>query len=114
MADAAFFLLATHTCQIWSPPPVVGGQRDDLVQTVPDMPCLPLDYVSAQIAQRLGLEAPARLRQTYIDGTLNIERGSYLVFDSGPKRYPIKATEPWDWGGNGQQYTHLVVEATEA
>lgn len=114
MADAAFLLMATHVARILAPPQVVGGKRGEPVLAIPDTPCLPLDYVRADVAQRLGLDAPARLRQTFIDGTLNIPRGSFLVLDGKEKRYPIKATEPWDWSQDGGQYTHLVVESPEA
>jgi hypothetical protein len=110
--DAAFALMATHVAQIYSPPVTAGGKRGAPVPNIGDTACVPLDYVSAQIAQRLGLDAPARLRQTFLDGRLNIPRGSMLVWDDG-RQYPIKATEPWDWGDGGE-YTHLVVEAPEA
>lgn len=110
--DAAFALMATHTAQILTPPTTAGGKRGEPVLTISATACLPLDYVSAQAAQRLGLDAPARLRQTFLDGRLNIPRGSLLAWDDG-REYPIKATEPWDWGDGGE-YTHLVVEAPEA
>lgn len=111
--DAAFALMATHVAQIMSPPAVgAGGKRGAAVLAIGGIPCFPLDYVSAQVAQRLGLDAPARLRQTFLDGKLNVERGSILVWDDG-QQYPVRACEPWDWDGNGE-YTHLVVEALEA
>lgn len=110
--DAGFDLMATHTAQVYAPPALAAGKRGAPALVQGDTPCLPLDYVSSQVAQRIGLDAPARLRQTFIEGRLTVRAGT-LVYDG--VRYPIKAAEPWDWSGAGApEYSVIIVDATEA
>jgi hypothetical protein len=113
--DPSFGLLATHRAAIFAPPGIEGGKRGEAAPVIEDVACMPLDYVSAQAALRLGLEAPAKLRQTFMDGVQRVPRGAYLMLDGKPQKYAIRSTEPWDWDGTGRdQYTHLIVEALEA
>lgn len=105
--------MATKTASIKAPPAVSGGKRGAATVIASDIACTPLDWVSAEVAARLGLtDSLVRLRETFIDGTTEVPRGASVVVDN--VEYAVKANERWDWPRSSTQYTHLILEMFEA
>lgn len=102
----AFGKLATVTAQTKRAPAISGGKRGEMEFHLANFKCTPLDVVDAELRQRLTLDTPHELLQTFVDGNLDIREGDLLVV--GGKEYPIRAVADWTW--RGSVYRHLVVE----
>jgi hypothetical protein len=91
-------------------PAIAGGKRGTAVTQVASLRCTPLDPVdsalSSELRQRLALNTPHLLLQTFVEANLDIERGDILVV--GSEEYPIRSCAEWGW--RGTVYRHLVVE----
>ena len=107
MADLAFVRMATGRAVTKRPPALAGGRRGEPALHLADIACTPLDPVTAELAARLGLETPHTLRQTFVDGTLDVAGGDVLVV--GDRDYPVRAVEPYEWSP-GTTYLRLVLE----
>ena len=68
--------------------------------------CLPLDPVDPELRERLRIETPHELRQTFIKGDPDILEGDTLVVNSVD--YPIKSVAEWVW--QDDEFLHLIVE----
>jgi hypothetical protein len=84
------------------------GLRAAAATNIASLKCTPLDPVDAELKQRLGLDTPHQLLQTYVDGGLDIKVGDILVVSS--VEYPIKRCGKWDWRLTGSNFVALVVE----
>lgn len=73
-----------------------SGRRSAPVENIDSLDVTPLDPVSAELAQRLALDTPHELLQTFAEGSLDIQEGDILVV--GSEEYPIRALEEWAWG----------------
>ena len=62
--------------------------------------------LNADLRQRLALNTPHELLQSFVEADLDIERGDMLVV--GSAEYPIRSCQEWAW--RGTVYRHLVVE----
>jgi hypothetical protein len=103
---SSFTRLATETASTKRPPTISGGRRGAAVTHVTTLTCTPLDPVSAEIAQRVVLDTPHELLQTFVSGTYDIAEGDTLVYAS--QDYPIRACSEWKWGSG--TYLHLILE----
>ena len=60
--------LATETASTKRPPAVVAGKRGAPVTLLASIQCTPLDPADPEIRQRLALETPHELLQTFVNG----------------------------------------------
>ena len=60
--------MCTKTATTKRSPAVSGGKRGVPVTKLFDLRCTPLDPLTAELAQRVGLDTPHELLQTYVDG----------------------------------------------
>jgi hypothetical protein len=67
----------------------------------------PIDPVDPQLAERLHLESPLQMKQTFAYTNYVIKHGMYL--ESGGKEYAIKGVSPWP-EDNGFFFYQLVLE----
>lgn len=102
----SFSKLATVTASTKRLPAISGGKRGAAVTNLTGLACTPLDPVDPELRQRLGLESPVSLLQTFVHGTNDIVEGDILVVSSVD--YPIRSVADWTW--QGSRFQHLVVE----
>lgn len=70
MLSASFLRMATISASTKRSPAIANGKRGDLATNLTGLVCSPLDPVSAEQAQRLVLDTPHELLQTFVsDGT---------------------------------------------
>lgn len=110
MSTAAFTALATKTAttkraSVSGTPPKKGAAAAYI--TTP-FACLPLDPVSQELANRLNLQSPYELKQTVVDGSLDIVEGDVLTMDGVD--YPIRSVGEWDWTRGSTRFLTVVVE----
>lgn len=107
MAATSFSRLATVTASTKRSPATDGAGKKGLPTTqVSSLICTPLDPVSAEVQQRLQLDTPHELLETFADGDLDILEGDTLVV--GSTEYPIRAVAEWTW--RSSEFLHLIVE----
>ena len=73
---------------------IASGQRGEPVTHIASLKCTPLDPVSADLAQRVGLESPYELLQTMTEET-DVREGDVLTVAGVD--YPIRAVGDWRW-----------------
>lgn len=83
-----------------------SGRRSAPTEQISSLDVTPLDPVSAELAQRLGLDTPHEVLQTFCEGDLDLQEGDILVV--GTEEYPIRALEEWTYGDTTSY--RLVVE----
>ena len=101
----AFRRLAKVVANTKRAPVISGGKRGAPATNLIGLRCLPLDPVSAELAQRVGLSTPHETLQTAVDAALDVKEGDVLVV--GSREYPIRACEEWEW--RGSRYLRLVL-----
>ena len=111
MTSASFSLMATVTASTKRPPDVSGGKRSAPATNVASLSCLPLDPVDSEIRERLGLESPMELLQTFVQGGLDIVEGDILCV--GTSEYDIRAVGDWTWPADSADYLHLILEESK-
>lgn len=102
----SFATLATETASTKRPPAVSGGRRGTAATNIASLACTPLDPVDSEIRQRLVLDTPHEVLQTFVDGTLDIREGD--IFTYSGQDYPVRACAEWKWRGSA--YLHLILE----
>jgi hypothetical protein len=108
MGSAGFSRFATVTASTKRPPAVSSGKRGVPATEISSLTCLPLDPVDAEVRERLALDTPHELLQTFAQGGLDIREGDILVV--GSTEYPIRAVEDWRWPPDSADYVRLVLE----
>src|SRR3954452_18572524 len=109
MASRSFAHLATVNASTKRSPAISGGKRGAPATNISSLQCTPLDPVDPEVRQRLMLDSPNVILETFVenaDGTIDIVVGDILVVST--TEYPIKAVEDWTW--RGTTYRHLFVE----
>lgn len=102
----SFTRLATKTASTKRGPTISGGRRGAAVTHIASLYCTPLDPVDSEIRQRLVLDTPHEVLQTFVAGTLDILEGD--IFTYAGKDYPVRAAGEWVWKGSA--YVHLILE----
>ena len=72
---SSFQKLATTPCSTLRPAAIVAGRRGDPEPSLSNLFCTPLDPVDSELRQRLAIETPHELLQTFIangDGFIHI------------------------------------------
>ena len=111
-ASGSFAKLATVTASTKRMGAVTGGLSGALAVSIAALKCLPLDPVSAEVAQMAGLGTFAELLQTMVEGGLDILEGDVLYVDSNP--YKIRAVGQWTWNPTGMDTLRLILEEVKA
>ena len=106
--SGSFAKLATVTASTKRPPTISGGKRGSPVTNVSSLSCWPLDPVDPELRQRLGLDTPHELLQTFVDNGVDIVEGDLLVV--GSTEYPVRAVGDWYWSPLEANYLHLILE----
>ena len=84
-----------------------GGTSTGYVTHLSGVKCLPLMSVDPETRNRPELQTFHEVKETFVDGGLDIMEGDKLVI--GSVEYPIRAVDeqPWLFGGS---YLRLLVE----
>ena len=105
---STFRLFATVTASTKRPPAISSGKRGAAATNISSLRCTPLDPVDPEIRQRLILNTPNELLQTYTEGGLDIVEGDILTVSSVD--YPIRAVGEWYWPVDGTNTCYLILE----
>lgn len=104
--DAGFWRMATITASTKRSPAASGGKRGTPTAFIASLRCAPLDPVDPETRQRLAINTPHELLQTFVDAGLDILEGDILVVDG--EDYPIRSAAQWLW--RGSEFVHLIIE----
>ena len=92
--------------------PIVGGKRGQPATVLSGLVCTPLYPADAgqanNLLQRLKLETPYRLLETFVAGHHDVQGGDTLVIDGD--EYTVRAVAEWEMPGISRRFTHLTVE----
>jgi len=108
----SFARAANVTASTKRPPDISGGKRGTPATNIESLSCTPLDPINPELRQRLGLDTPHELLQTFVDTALDIKEGDILVVSSVD--YPIRAVGDWATTASMPAYKWLVVEDLKA
>lgn len=104
--DAGFGAAATITASTKRSPSASAGKRGAPTTFIASLSCTPLDPVDPETRQRLAINTPHELLQTFVDAGLDILEGDILVVDGVD--YPIRSAAQWAW--RNSEFVHLVIE----
>jgi hypothetical protein len=96
----------TVTASTKRAPAISGGKRGTPTTKISSLLCTPLDPVDPELRQRLALNTPHELLQTFVKGALDILEGDILVV--GANEYPIRSCAEWTW--ESSRFLRLVLE----
>ena len=105
MSSPSFQRLATVTAST-KRATLTNGLRGAPTTKLSNLKCFPLDPVDPDLKQRLALDTPHELLQTFLEGNPDIVEGDVLTVAS--EDYPIRSVGDWVWGSD--TYRHLVLE----
>lgn len=105
---SGFDLMAIVSASTKRPPAISSGKRGAPATNVASLSCTSLDPVDPELRQRLALDTPHELLQTFVDNGVDIAEGDLLVV--GSKEYPIRAVGDWYWREHAANYRYLVLE----
>jgi hypothetical protein len=108
MSSASFARLAVVTASTRRSPAVAGGKRGPPATHVSSLACTPLDPVDPEVRQRLMLESPNAILETFMQADVDIVYGDVLVVAG--IEYPVKLVEDWYWPPDGTTYRHVYIE----
>lgn len=108
MTSLAFRRMATVVALTVRPPALSGGKRGTPTTKLVTVRCTPLDPVDPELRQRMAINTPNELLQTFVQGGLDIQEGDMLVVSGST--YPIRAVADWYWPGDSANYVHLILE----
>ena len=107
---SGFSRMATVTASTKRAPAVSGGKRGAPTTNLTGLKVTPLDPVDPELRQRLALDTPHELLQTFVEkvdgSSMDIREGDILVV--GTTEYPIRAVAEWVYR-NGV-YLQLILE----
>jgi hypothetical protein len=83
-----------------------SGKRAAPTQHLTGLKVHPLDPVDPELRQRLALDTPHELLQTFVEGNPDIVEGDVLTVAG--EDYPIRSVADWTFGAD--VYRHLVIE----
>jgi hypothetical protein len=96
----------TETASTKRPPAISSGKRGTPATKISSLKCTPLDPVDPELRQRLAINTPHELLQTFVNGGLDILEGDFLVY--GATDYPIRSCAEWKW--RGVVFQRLILE----
>ena len=111
MSTASFARQLTVRASTKRSPAIASGKRGAPVEQIADMACTPLWPLDAETRQRVRLDTPHELRQTFASAEHDVREGDVLVVSE--VEYPIRSVADWAWSGTGAgacAYLQIVVE----
>ncbi len=75
------------------------------------IPCTPIDPVSADVVQSFGLDAAVEYLQTFIEGGKDVIEGDVLIPLAGlyeDQELRVERAAEWSW--RNTSYVHLILE----
>lgn len=102
---SSFSRMATVSCST-ERATLSDGKRGKPVSYLAALHCTPLDPVDPELRERLKLNTPHELLQTFIEGDPDIKEGDYLIL--GSIKYPIRSVADWVW--RSDTFRHLILE----
>lgn len=72
-----------------------SGLSGGMDTSIASLSCLPVDPITAELAQTAGLDVWVGLYQTMVDGDLDIQSGDQFIVASDT--YKVRAVAEWDW-----------------
>jgi len=106
--SASFDRLKSVTASTKREGAVVGGLSGSMATNIASLSCLPIDPLSPEAAQTVGLEAWVGLYQTMVDGSLDIVAGDQFIV--GSVTYKVRAVANWYWFPDEENTTVVVLE----
>lgn len=100
--------MLTVTASTKRSPVTAGGKRGRPTVYLSSIHCAPLDPVNPELAQRMGLETPLTLLQTYTEAGVDIRQNDILTVAGVD--YPVRACGVWANGVTPDGCNALVVE----
>jgi hypothetical protein len=91
------------------PPAIGSGRRGTSSVHLSNIPAIPLSPVDAQTRERLVLETPFELLQTFVQGSPDVKKGDTLQL--GSSTYPIRHVGQWSFGADTR--LEIIVERLE-
>ncbi len=105
--SGSFGRMATVTASTERMGAVADGLTADLAEQVASFKCLPLDPLSPEVAQMVGIGAFAELLSTLTEETSILEGDVLYV---GSASYKIRAVAEWRWGPTDSETLLLILE----
>lgn len=114
MGSATFARQLTVSASTRRPPATTGGKRGDMVAHLPLLYVAPLTPVSIETAQRVGLDSPYNLLQTFAAGDEDVADGDELTPQDGPyegRAMAVRRVVRLSWGVQGKtERLHILLE----
>lgn len=98
MASKSFLSMATVIASIKRSPAPVDGNRGARAEVIASIKCTPLDPVDAELRERLSLDTPYELLQTYFETDELIVEGDIVAIAATSREYPIRSLAEWERG----------------
>ena len=103
----AFDRMANVVASTKRSPALSLGKRGSPTVYLASLSVTPIDPLDPNLRNRLALESPHELLQSFVGGNPDIKEGDVLVV--GSSEYPIKAVADWAWEGD-DVFLVLVLE----
>lgn len=85
---------------------MASGKRGGVAANLTGIKCLPLMPIEPEVAETINVDLPYELKETYVDGTLDIVEGDQFIVNS--IEYAVRAVGEWPW--RGATYLRLFCE----
>ena len=114
MSSATFSRQLNVEASTRRPPAIASGKRGEMQECLPLVYVAPLTPVSIETAQRVGLDSPYNLLQTFTDGDADIVDGDELTPQSGyyaGRAMAVRRVVRLSWGVAGKtERLHVLLE----
>lgn len=88
---------------------ISGGKRGDPVTLIDSLYCTPLDPPRQETLQRVNLDSPYELLETFTHGNQDIKIGDVLVVSGSS--YSVRYVGDWIW--RDAKFLHLLIEESQ-
>jgi len=106
--SASFDRLKSVTASTKREGAVVNGLSGGMETKLSSLKCLPIDPITAELAQTAGLESWVGLYQTMVDDGLDILAGDQFIV--GSVTYKVRAVADWYWTPASSDTSLIVLE----
>lgn len=103
-----FRLFATTTASTKRSPAISSGKIGAATTSIASLRCTPLDPIDPELRQRMTINTPHELLQSFTEGGLDILEGDILTVAGTD--YPIRAVGEWYWPIDGTNTLYMVLE----
>lgn len=114
MGSATFARQLTVSASTRRPPATTSGKRGEMAEHLPLLYVAPLSPVSIETAQRVGLDSPYNLLQTFTGGGEDVADGDELTLQDGAyagRAMAVRRVVRLSWGVQGKtERLHILLE----